>query len=89
MVRLGQGDGRAYDPTVAAERFQVLVVSLEEAEAEVAELWLDGTRFGHTLQRDGRVVLRIDPRDDAQASEVGAHDLREALARAAKLLEDG
>jgi len=72
--------------SVADERFQVLVVSLEEAEAEVAELWLDGTRFGHTLLRDGRVVLRIEPRNDTQAWEVGAHDLREALARAAELL---
>lgn len=73
-------------PHVAGERLEVLVVSPEEAEAEVAELWLGGLPFGHTELREGRVVLRIEPRRDGQAWEVGAHELRSALARAAQLL---
>ena len=62
---------------------RVLVVGPEK----VTELWLDGTRFGHTPLRDGRAVLGIEPRQDARPWEVGAHDLREALARAAAPLE--
>jgi hypothetical protein len=65
---------------------RVFVTSLEASEAEVAELWLDGARFGHTLLRDGRVVPRIEPRADHQAWEVGAHELREALAQADRIL---
>jgi hypothetical protein len=74
---------------VSGKRFEVFVTSLEAGEAEVAELWLDGARFGHTLLRDGRVVLAIEPRADDQPWEVGAHDLREALAQAASLLRRG
>lgn len=71
---------------VAGEPFEVVLMSMEAAEAEVAELWLGGVQFGHTLLQDGGVVLRIEPRADGQAWEVGAHDLRAALARAAELL---
>jgi len=74
---------------MAGEAFDVVVTSLEAAEAQVAELWVDGVRFGATLLCDGRVVLRIEPRDDGRPWEVGAHELRRGLARAAELLGAG
>jgi hypothetical protein len=72
-----------------AEPFEVLVLSMEEAEAQVAQLLLGGERFGHTELREGRVMLQIEPRADGQAWEVDAHELRVALARAAELLGRG
>jgi hypothetical protein len=51
---------------VAGAQFEVFVVSLETAEAEVAELRLGGNRFGHKLLLDGRAVLRIEPPADGQ-----------------------
>lgn len=74
---------------VPDEPFEVLVPSTQAAEAEVAELWVGGEQFGHTLLQDGRVTLRIEPRADGAAWEVGAHHLRTALARAAELLGAG
>jgi hypothetical protein len=70
-------------------RFEVVVTSPEATVAEVAELWWDGARFGDTVLRDGTVVLRIESRRDGSAWEVGAHELREALAETARLLGAG
>ena len=47
----------------------VLVVSLEEAEAQIAEFWADGQLLGHTLTREaGELVLVIEPPRDGRSS---------------------
>jgi hypothetical protein len=69
-----------------SESIEVLVVSLEEAEAQIAEFWVGGVFFGHTLPGPGELVLRIEPRPDGQAWEVAFHELRRGLDRAAELL---
>jgi hypothetical protein len=71
---------------MSSEPIEVLVASLEEAEAGIAELWIGGTQFGHTLLREGELVLRIEPRSDGQAWEVDLHALRRSLDRALELL---
>ena len=45
---------------MSADHIEVLVASLEEAEAGIAELWVQGVRFGHTLLSAGELVLYID-----------------------------
>jgi hypothetical protein len=69
-----------------SESIEVLVVSLEEAEAQIAEFWVRGVFFGHTLPGPAELVLRIEPRPDGQAWDVGFHELRRSLDRAAELL---
>jgi hypothetical protein len=68
------------------EPIEVLVASLEEAEAQIAEFWIGGVLFGHTLLGSGQLLLRIDPRSDGQAWELDFHELRRSLDRAAELL---
>jgi hypothetical protein len=65
---------------------EVLIVSREEAEAQIAEFWVGAALFGHTLPGAGELVLRIEPKRDGQAWEVGFGDLRRSLDRAAELL---
>ena len=71
---------------MSSESIEVLVVSLEEAEAQIAEFWVGGVFFGHTLPGSGELVLRIEPRPDGQAWDVAFHELRRSLDRAAELL---
>jgi hypothetical protein len=68
------------------EPIEVVVASFEEAEAGIAELWIGGTQFGHTLLLGGELVLRIEPRGDGRAWEVDLHELRRTLDRAVELL---
>jgi hypothetical protein len=66
---------------------EVLVVSPEEAEAQIAEFWADGQMLGHTLPREpGELVLVIEPRRDGRAWELDFYELRRSLDRAAALL---
>ena len=68
----------------------VLVVSLEEAEAQIAEFWADGQLLGHTLSREaGQLVLVIEPRRDGQPWELDLYEFRGSLDRATALLELG
>ena len=53
-----------------ADHIEVLVASLEEAEAGIAELWVQGVRFGHTLLSAGELVLYIEPRRDRRCGEL-------------------
>ena len=68
------------------ESIEVVTVSLEEAEAQIAEFWVGGELFAHTLADVGRLTLRVEPRGDGQAWELDFGDLRRALDRAAELL---
>jgi hypothetical protein len=63
----------------------VSVVSAEEADYGVAELWSGGRMIGFTYLHDGDLVLRIEPCVDA-ALELGVHGLTQALAEANRLL---
>jgi hypothetical protein len=65
---------------------EVLVASPEEAEAQIAEFWVGGALFGHTLLSAGELVLYIEPRRDGQAWELDFVDLRGSLDRAVELL---
>jgi hypothetical protein len=68
----------------------VLVVSLEEAEAQMAEFWVDGRPLGHTLpQAGGELVLIIEQRRDGRPWELDLHELRRSLDRATELLQLG
>jgi hypothetical protein len=64
----------------------VSVVSPEEASYGVAVLWSGSRLIGFTHYDDGDLMLRIEPRDDGAAVEIGAHGLAEALAEADRLL---
>jgi hypothetical protein len=64
----------------------VSVVSPEEASDGVAEFWSGGRLIGFTHFDDGDLMLRIEPRNDGAAVEVGARALAEALAEAKRLL---
>jgi hypothetical protein len=65
---------------------RVSTVSPEEASYGVAELWAGGELIAYTHLDDGDLMLRIDPRPDGAAVEVGAHSLATALAEADRLL---
>jgi hypothetical protein len=69
------------------EPIDVLVASLEAAEAQIAEFWVGGVLFGHTLLSDGELVLLIESRRDGQAWELDFRDVRRSLDRAAELLQ--
>jgi hypothetical protein len=71
---------------MSSESIDVLVVSPEEAEAQIAEFWIGGMLFGHTLLSAGELVLYIEPRRDGQAWQVALHELRRSLNRAEDLL---
>ena len=64
----------------------VTVVSPEEAEYGIAELWSGGRMLGFTRLDDGDLMLRIEPGRDGSAVEVGAHSLAVAIAEANRLL---
>jgi hypothetical protein len=71
---------------MSSQPIEVLVASLEEAEAQIAEFWIGGTQFGHTLLSEGQLLLYIEPRPDGEPWEVDFHELRRSLDRAAELL---
>ena len=66
----------------------VVVVSTEEAEAGVAELWQNGRLLGTTQEQDSRILLRFTPPAQGDTIEVGALVLREALEEARQRLGD-
>jgi hypothetical protein len=49
----------------AQHEITVRVVSPEEADHGVAEVWLGDELFGFTRLKDGELLLSIEPRDDA------------------------
>jgi hypothetical protein len=69
-----------------AEQIEVVVASLEEAEAQIAEFWVGGVLFGHTLLSEGELELFVEPRPDGQRWELDFHDVRRSLNRATELL---
>jgi hypothetical protein len=71
---------------MTAGSIDVVSVSLEEVESQIAELWVGRELFAHTLPDVGRLMLRIEPRSDGQAWEVDFRELRRALDRATELL---
>jgi hypothetical protein len=71
---------------MTSESIEVVTVSLEEAEAQIAEFWVGGVLFAQTLPDIGQLVLRIEPRNDGRPWEVSFRELRRALDRAAELL---
>jgi hypothetical protein len=71
---------------MTTEPIDVVAVSLEAAEAQIAEFWVGGVLFAQTLPDTGQLVLRIEPRNDGQAWVVGFRELRRALDRTAELL---
>jgi hypothetical protein len=68
------------------QQIEVLVASLEEAEAQIAEFWIGGTQFGHTLLSEGQLLLYIEPRPDGDAWVVDFDELRRSLEGAVELL---
>ena len=71
---------------MTTEPIDVVAVSLEAAEAQIAEFWIGGVLFAQTLPDTGQLMLRIEPRNDGQAWVVGFRELRRALDRTAELL---
>ena len=69
-----------------ADHIDVLVASLEEAEAGIAELWVQGVRFGHTLLDAGQLVLYIEPRRDGRDWELDFNEVRRSLDEAVERL---
>jgi hypothetical protein len=65
---------------------EVEVVSAEEAEHGVAELWADGRQIGWTVLDDGDLMLRIEPNPDHGPVVVGVRSLTTALAKVERLL---
>jgi hypothetical protein len=64
---------------MTADHIDVLVASLEEAEAGIAELWVEGVMFGHTFLRAGELVLYIEPRQDGRDWELDFNEVRRSL----------
>jgi len=71
----------------ADHEITVRVVSPEEADHNVAELWLGDKLFGLTRLEDGELVLRIEPRDDGATVVISVHSLANALEQAKTLLQ--
>jgi hypothetical protein len=71
---------------MTTEPIDVVTVSLEQAEAQIAEFWVGGVLFAQTLPDIGQLVLRIEPRSDGRPWDVSFRELRRALDRAAELL---
>ena len=69
-----------------ADHIDVLVASLEEAEAGIAELWVQGVMFGHTRLDAGVLVLYIEPRRDGRDWELDFNEVRRSLDEAAERL---
>jgi hypothetical protein len=68
------------------ERIEVVVASLEEAEAQIAEFWVGGVLFGHTVLNESELELFIEPRPDGRRWELDFHAVRRSLDRATELL---
>jgi hypothetical protein len=66
----------------------VTVVSPEEAEYGVAELWSAGHQIGYTHLEDEVLMLRIEPRQDGSSVVLGVRALVEALGEANRLLAE-
>ena len=62
-----------------ADHIEVVVASLEEAEAGIAEFWVQGVRLGHTLLSAGELVLYIEPRRDGRDWELDFNEVRRSL----------
>jgi hypothetical protein len=65
----------------------VVVVSPEEADSGVAELWQNDRVLATTQEQDSRILLRFTPPADGETIVVGAGVLREALDEARQRLE--
>jgi hypothetical protein len=73
--------------TPAMHEIRVSIVSPEEADYGVAELWAAGEMIGHTVFEDTDLMFRILPRRDRTPVVVGARSLAQALTEAEQLLE--
>jgi hypothetical protein len=62
-----------------ANHIKVVVASVEEAEAGIAELWVEGAMFGLTFLREGELVLYIEPRRDGRHWELDLNEVRRSL----------
>ena len=60
----------------------VIVTGPEEAYNNEAEFWCGNHMMGFTVLHDGRLHLRIDPRDDGSPWLVDTTSLAAALAEA-------
>jgi hypothetical protein len=65
----------------------VVVVSPEEADFGVAELWQNDRLLATTQEQDSRILLRFSHPADGETVVVGAAVLREALDEARRRLE--
>ncbi len=65
----------------------VVLVSPEEADVGVAELWQNDRLLATTHEQDSRILLRFTPSADGETIAVGAGVLREALDEARRRLE--
>jgi hypothetical protein len=74
---------------VGVDELEVRVVSHEEAQDGIAEIWCGAELFAVTQLEAGEIVLRIDPRPDGEPVIVGARSLRLALEQARAKLEAG
>ena len=61
------------------DHIEVVVASVEEAEAGIAELWVEGVMFGHTFLRADELVLNIEPRRDGRDWELDFNEVRRSL----------
>jgi hypothetical protein len=68
------------------DHIEVVVASVEEAEAGIAELWVEGVMLGHTLLRAGELVLYIEPRQDGRDWELDFNEVRRSLDEAVERL---
>jgi hypothetical protein len=66
----------------------VVVVSPEEADVGVAELWQNSRLIATTREQDSRIILSFTPSADGETIEVGAAVLREALEEARRRLAE-
>ncbi|HEX4009820.1 MAG TPA: hypothetical protein VHX62_07420 [Solirubrobacteraceae bacterium] len=64
----------------------VVVVSTEEADLGVAELWQNDRVLATTRQQDSRIILSFTTPAEGETTEVGAARLREALEEARQRL---
>jgi hypothetical protein len=65
----------------------VVLVSPEEADVGVAELWQNDRLLATTRQQDSRILLSFTPPAGGETIVVGAGVLREALDEARRRLE--
>jgi hypothetical protein len=65
---------------------QVIVTGPEEAYDDEAELWCANEMMGVTVLHEGRLHLRIDPRDDGQPWLADVESLASSLVEAQERL---